>query len=222
MTDSVTTCEFPLLNYHFRVVHSSSHMDHRPPTSHLGPWRPSVEPAVSSRSTTPPLASSSAPVRSRPMSVASTSAPVPLVGSVFSPSSAPDGPDKPINPSPAPATKNGKSHVPSACANCKKAHLACDPWWLIWAWWYPWCKVPNGLAPSLEEVQRLILTKAVIAINVLPLAISFVMCYCEIWDDDHCQDFQCAKYLPSPPGSFNGTYRFLVGLVTGTLFKLKV
>ncbi|KAF9123096.1 hypothetical protein BGW39_009285, partial [Mortierella sp. 14UC] len=32
----------------------------------------------------------------------------------------------PLHPHPVPRVKSTKAHVPSACINCKKAHLACD------------------------------------------------------------------------------------------------
>ncbi|KAI8348530.1 hypothetical protein B0O80DRAFT_179503 [Mortierella sp. GBAus27b] len=32
----------------------------------------------------------------------------------------------PLHPQPAPRIRSTKPHVPSACINCKKAHLACD------------------------------------------------------------------------------------------------
>ncbi|KAG0318516.1 hypothetical protein BGZ97_003638, partial [Linnemannia gamsii] len=32
----------------------------------------------------------------------------------------------PLHPHPVARIKSTKAHVPSACINCKKAHLACD------------------------------------------------------------------------------------------------
>ncbi|KAF9274720.1 hypothetical protein BGZ68_000420 [Mortierella alpina] len=38
----------------------------------------------------------------------------------------------PLHPQPVPRVKLYKAHVPSACINCKKAHLACDSHKAAW------------------------------------------------------------------------------------------